>query len=32
MVIECHYRRYPTNDQENWARGKLAEVIVGLQE
>jgi aminoglycoside phosphotransferase (APT) family kinase protein len=31
MVIECRYRRYPTNDQENWARGKLANVIAGLQ-
>ena len=32
MVIECHYRHYPTNDQENWARGKLAEVIAVLQQ
>lgn len=31
MVIECAYRRYPTDDQENWARGKLGEVILGLE-
>lgn len=31
MVIECRYRRYPTNDQEVWARGKLAEAIAALQ-
>jgi aminoglycoside phosphotransferase (APT) family kinase protein len=31
MVIECRYRRYATDDQENWARGKLADVIAKLQ-
>ena len=24
MVIECAYRQYPTQDQENWARQMLA--------
>lgn len=32
MVIECTYRRYETNDQENWARGKLKETIAGLMQ
>ncbi len=31
MVIECRYRRYPTDDQENMAREKVAEMIAGLE-
>jgi aminoglycoside phosphotransferase (APT) family kinase protein len=31
MVIECAYRRYPTDDQEVWSRGKLGETIQGLE-
>ncbi len=31
MVIECRYRRYPTDDQENMAREKVAEMIAGLK-
>jgi aminoglycoside phosphotransferase (APT) family kinase protein len=27
MVIECTYRHYPTQDQENWARIRLAEEL-----
>ncbi len=27
MVIECRYRQYETPDQENWARGRLAEAL-----
>jgi aminoglycoside phosphotransferase (APT) family kinase protein len=27
MVIECTYRNYPTQDQENWARIKLTEEL-----
>ena len=23
MIVECYYRRYETQDQENWARGRL---------
>jgi aminoglycoside phosphotransferase (APT) family kinase protein len=30
MVIECTYRRYPNHDQENWARGRLAQEIEQL--
>ena len=32
MVIECTYRQYPTQDQENWARGMLANELDKLQE
>ena len=28
---EVRWRRYPTDDQENWARGKVAETIAGLK-
>jgi aminoglycoside phosphotransferase (APT) family kinase protein len=27
LIIECPFRQYETNDQENWARPKLAEVL-----
>lgn len=30
MVIECTYRRYPTNDQENWSRPQLAQMLERL--
>jgi aminoglycoside phosphotransferase (APT) family kinase protein len=30
MVIECTYRHYPTPDQENWARLRLAEELAKL--
>lgn len=30
MVIECRYRRYPTDDQERWARERLAETLGSL--
>jgi aminoglycoside phosphotransferase (APT) family kinase protein len=31
MIIECTYRRYPTQDQENWARRLLAVELGKLQ-
>lgn len=31
MIIECTYRRYETQDQENWARMKLIEELQILQ-
>ena len=31
MIIECTYRRYPTQDQENWARRLLAVELDKLQ-
>jgi aminoglycoside phosphotransferase (APT) family kinase protein len=31
MVIECAYRHYETNDQENWVRPQLAEILDSLQ-
>ena len=31
MVIECTYRRYPNQDQENWARGRLAQELEQLK-
>jgi aminoglycoside phosphotransferase (APT) family kinase protein len=31
MVIECSYRNYPTQDQENWARKRLTEEMEKLQ-
>ncbi len=30
MIIECYYRYYPTQDQENWARARLDEELVRL--
>lgn len=30
MVIECTYRQYPTDDQERWARDRLAETLAQL--
>lgn len=30
MVIECAYRQYPTQDQENWARGMLQKELDSL--
>jgi aminoglycoside phosphotransferase (APT) family kinase protein len=30
MVIECYFRKYPTQDQENWARGRLREELEQL--
>jgi hypothetical protein len=30
MVIECYYRKYPTNGQELWAREQLAKTINDL--
>jgi aminoglycoside phosphotransferase (APT) family kinase protein len=32
MVIECYYRRYPTDDQEKWVRPMLVETIKKLEE
>ncbi len=31
LIIECPFRQYETNDQENWARPKLAEVLEALK-
>lgn len=31
MIIECYYRQFETQDQENWARTQLDRTIVGLQ-
>jgi aminoglycoside phosphotransferase (APT) family kinase protein len=31
MVIECTYRQFPTQDQENWARGKVLEEAQNLE-
>lgn len=31
MVIECYYRLYPTQDQENWIRPKLAAELDALE-
>lgn len=31
MVIECYYRLYPTRDQENWIRPKLAAELRELE-
>lgn len=31
MVIECTYRKYETNDQENWTRPKLEETLNALK-
>jgi aminoglycoside phosphotransferase (APT) family kinase protein len=31
MVIECSYRRYPTDDQEKWVRPMLEETIKKLE-
>jgi aminoglycoside phosphotransferase (APT) family kinase protein len=30
MIIEVYYRRYPTPDQENWARAQLDKVLTEL--
>jgi aminoglycoside phosphotransferase (APT) family kinase protein len=30
MVIECYYRHYATNDQENWTRPQLIQVLEQL--
>ena len=30
MVIECYYRKYPTNGQELWAREQLAKTVDAL--
>jgi aminoglycoside phosphotransferase (APT) family kinase protein len=30
MIIECTFRRYPTHDQENWSRERLAETLNAL--
>lgn len=30
LIIECPFRQYQTNDQENWARPKLEEVLERL--
>jgi hypothetical protein len=32
MIIECTYRQYETQDQENWARTKLVEEVTKLKE
>lgn len=32
MIIECYYRYYPTQDQENWARGLLDQELQKLEE
>ena len=31
MVIECTYRKYPNQDQENWVRPKLQETLRRLE-
>ena len=31
LIIECPFRQYRTNDQENWARPKLEEVLERLK-
>jgi aminoglycoside phosphotransferase (APT) family kinase protein len=31
MVIEVHYRQYPDDRQETWARGKLADTLDALR-
>jgi len=31
MVIECYYRQYETQDQENWARGRLVQELARLE-
>ena len=31
MVIECTYRRYDNDNQERWARGKLADELARLE-
>jgi aminoglycoside phosphotransferase (APT) family kinase protein len=31
MVIECSYRQYENNDQENWSRGKLLDAMQQLE-
>jgi aminoglycoside phosphotransferase (APT) family kinase protein len=31
MVIECYYRKYPSNGQEMWARGQLAHTVDALR-
>ena len=31
MVIECYYRRYPNQDQENWARFELGKNLDALK-
>ena len=30
MIIECYYRRYPTDDQEKWVRVELDKVLAAL--
>ncbi len=30
MVIECAYRKYPNQDQENWTRPRLRELLLRL--
>jgi len=30
MIIECYFRHYPTNDQENWARATMREIYQDL--
>ncbi|MBN2391463.1 MAG: aminoglycoside phosphotransferase family protein [Anaerolineae bacterium] len=32
MVIECTYRKYPTNGQEMWAREQLAKTVDALRD
>ena len=32
MIIECYFRKYPTHNQENWARGLLQEELQRLGE
>jgi aminoglycoside phosphotransferase (APT) family kinase protein len=32
MVIECTYRKYPNQDQENWTRPRLRETLLCLAE
>ncbi len=31
LIIECPFRKYETNDQENWARPKLEELLEALK-
>ncbi len=30
MIVECYFRHYPTNDQENWSRSSIKELLKKL--